>query len=327
MAYSGELKVKLLALWEILSQDSDRLHPLGTNELISRLEAKGIPCDRRTLVQDIETLQKYGYEIMSDSKVGKQNGYYMEDRRFSLAELKILIDAVQAASFITEKKTQELIQKIADLGGSNRAEVIQSNLVHFNTRKHTNESILYNVESLEEALIKKCKVSFVYFDLNEKHERVYRKEKKRYSVDPVALVFMEDNYYLMCYSDAHEKVVSYRVDRMQAVRVLSTPVCAKARIPEEQISAFTEQTFKMYGGEPETVTLRFGNSLIGVVYDKFGEDIQMERYDEESCTATVTVQLSPTFWGWLFQFAGEMQIVEPRELIDTYRHLLETACD
>lgn len=326
MSYSGEKKVKLLALWEMLSQDSDRLHPLGTKEIIERLEAKNIPCDRRTLVQDINALREYGYEVLEE-KVGKQNGYYMDDRRFSLGELKILIDAVQAASFITEKKTKELIEKIADLGGSNRARVMQSNLVHFNTRKHSNESILYNVDHLEKALIRKTQVSFLYFDLNEKHERVFRKEKQKYVVDPVALVFMEDNYYLMCYSDAHEKVINYRVDRMVEVNVLDTPVCAEAQIPEKQIAAYTGQTFKMFGGEPETVTLQFGNNLIGVVYDKFGENTKIVRVDEDTCSARVTVQISPTFWGWLFQFAGEMWITEPEYLIEHYKKLLDVACE
>lgn len=326
MSYSGEKKVKLLALWEMLSQDSDRLHPLGTKEIIERLEAKNIPCDRRTLVQDINALREYGYEVLEE-KVGKQNGYYMDDRRFSLGELKILIDAVQAASFITEKKTKELIEKIANLGGSNRARVMQSNLVHFNTRKHSNESILYNVDHLEKALIRKTQVSFLYFDLNEKHERVYRKEKQKYVVDPVALVFMEDNYYLMCYSDAHEKVINYRVDRMVEVNVLDTPVCAEAQIPEKQIAAYTGQTFKMFGGEPETVTLQFGNNLIGVVYDKFGENTKIVRVDEDTCSARVTVQISPTFWGWLFQFAGEMWITEPEYLIEHYKKLLDVACE
>ena len=326
MSYSGEKKVKLLALWEMLSQDSDRLHPLGTNEIVERLEAKNIPCDRRTLVQDINALREYGYEVLEE-KVGRQNGYYMDDRRFSLGELKILIDAVQAASFITEKKTKELIEKIADLGGSNRARVMQSNLVHFNTRKHSNESILYNVDHLEKALIQKTQVSFLYFDLNENHERVYRKEKQKYVVDPVALVFMEDNYYLMCYSDAHEKVVNYRVDRMVEVTVLDTPVCAEAQIPEKQIAAYTGQTFKMFGGEPETLTLQFENNLIGVVYDKFGENTKMVRVDEDTCCARVTVQISPTFWGWLFQFSSEMRIIEPEYLIEHYKKLLDVACE
>lgn len=326
MSYTGELKVKLLVLWEMLRKESDLYRPMTTNEILRGLQEKGIPCDRRTIVRDIKLLNDFGFEVM-EAKVGKQNGYYVDDRRFNLAELKILLDAIQAASFITEKKTQELIEKVSFLGGIHKAELLQSNLVHFNTRKHTNEQVYISVDAIEKALLSKSKVSFIYFDLNENHERVYRKDKQEYIVDPVSLVFINDNYYLMCYSDAYEKIVSYRVDRMQMVKKLESPVCAAALIPEEQIAAYTEQTFKMFSGEPETVTLHFDNSLIGVVYDKFGEDTKMLRVDDDTCIAQVTVQISPTFWGWLFQFAGEMRITEPGYLIDTYKHLLDTACE
>lgn len=326
MANNGVLKMKMLALWEILRQDSDAEHPLSTNELCRKLNEKGIPCERKSVPTDMAQFKDYGFEVES-KKIGRERVYYIEDRQFSVPELKILIDAVQAATFITPKKSAELVEKLAALGGSHRAEILRSNIVHFNTRKHTNESIFYSVNELEQALIQKRQASFLYFDLNEKHERVYRKEQKRYIVDPIALVFLSDNYYLMCYSTKYEQIVSYRVDRMENVTVLETPACLQAQLPEQQIAAFTEQTFKMFGGETEEVTLRFSDELIGTVYDKFGEDTQMYRVDENSCGAKVTVQVSPTFWGWVFQFRGELEIVEPQELIDTYKALLENAVE
>lgn len=326
MANNGVLKMKMLALWEILRQDSDEEHPLSTNELCRKLNEKGIPCERKSIRTDMKQFRNYGFEVES-KKVGRERVYYIEDRQFSVPELKILIDAVQAATFITEQKSAEMVEKIAALGGSHRADILKSSIVHFNTRKHTNESIYFSVNELEYALLHKRQASFYYFDLNEKHERVFRKEQKKYVVDPIALVFVQDNYYLMCYSTKYQQIVSYRVDRMETVTALDTPACPQAQLPEEQIAAFTEQTFKMFGGEPETVTLRFANELIGTIYDKFGEDTKMIRVDENSCAAKVTVQISPTFWGWVFQFCGELQITEPQELIDTYKALLESACE
>ena len=146
---------------------------------------------------------------------GHDKAYYIVERSFSLPELKILIDAVQAASFITESKTENLIQKIAALGNAHRAELLQGGMVCFNSRKHSNEQIYYSVETLEGALRRHQKVSFCYFDLDEKHRKVYRREKQRYIVDPVALVYNEDNYYLMCFSAKHNDIVNYRVDRME----------------------------------------------------------------------------------------------------------------
>ncbi len=196
MANNGVLKMKMLALWEILRQESDAEHPLSTNELCRKLQAKGIPCERKSVATDMAQFKSYGFDIES-KKIGRERVYYVEDRQFSVPELKILIDAVQAATFIAEKKTTEMVEKIATLGGSHRSEILRSNIVRFNTRKHTNESIYYSVNELEQALIQKRQASFLYFDLNEKHERVYRKEQKRYVVDPIALVFLGDNYYLI----------------------------------------------------------------------------------------------------------------------------------
>lgn len=325
MANNGTLKMKMLALWEILKQDSDEYTPLTTNDICEKLRTRGIPCERKSVATDVALLKKHGYDVESKI-VGRDRVYYVADRQFNIPELKIIIDALQAATFVTEGKTAELIEKVAALGGSHRKAILKENIVHFNTRKHTNESIYFSVNELEQALLAHRQVSFYYFDLNEKHERVYRKDQKLYIVNPSALVFLNDNYYLVCWSTEFERIVSYRVDRMETVSMLETPVCPEAQISEEQIAAFTRQTFSMFGGVPVTVTLRFANDLMGVIYDKFGEGTNIQRVDDETCTVTETVQVSPTFWGWVFQLRGELQIVEPADLIETYRSLLEGAC-
>jgi predicted DNA-binding transcriptional regulator YafY len=234
-------------------------------------------------------------------------------------ELKILIDAVQASAFITEKKTRELVEKLAELGGSHRAELLKGNMVCFNTRKHTNEQIFYNVDALETAIEQQKKVLFRYFTLNEKGEKVYRRDGHRYVVEPVALVFNEDNYYVMTYSSRFESTATYRVDRMDAVTVIDEDICDKAVTLRQEMAQYTEQVFKMYSGQLEDVVLEFEDGLIGVVFDKFGEGTPMIRVGERKCVATVKVRVSPTFWGWLFQFAGEMRILSPQWVQDGYR--------
>ena len=176
MANNGTLKMKMLALWEILKQDSDEYTPLTTNDICEKLRTRGIPCERKSVATDIALLKKHGYDVESEV-VGRDRIYYVDDRQFSVPELKILIDALQAATFVTEAKTSKLIEKVASLGGSYRGTILKENIVRFNTRKHTNESIYFSVNELEQALIGKCQVSFFYFDLNEKHQKIYRKEK------------------------------------------------------------------------------------------------------------------------------------------------------
>lgn len=187
MKQENAYKIKLLKLLEILRQDSDEDHYIGTTELIDKLADMGIVCDRRTLYKDIEVLNNFGYEVFCEKSPGKPNCYCVADRSFDVPELRILMDAVQAASFVTPSKTEVLLDKIADLGGSHRAELLQSNIVRFNTTKSTNENIFYAISEINSAIENNKKVSFEYFDFNEKHERVYRKDHKRYFVNPLAI--------------------------------------------------------------------------------------------------------------------------------------------
>ena len=318
MAREKFRKVKLLKLLEMLQQNTDEQHPMTTGAILQQLTLLEIPCDRRTLAQDIATLRSLDYEIMS-TVVGHEKAYYVEDRNFSVPELKILIDAVHASSFITQKKSRELIAKIAALAGSHRAEVLTRSMVAFNTRKHTNEKIFYNVDQLETALLQRKQVVFRYFDLDEQGQRVYRREGHRYVTEPVALVFNEDNYYLTCYSPRHDATVNYRVDRMDGVEVLEEDCCEKAIALRDQVATYTEQAFKMFGGETHDVVLEFDRSLMGAVYDRFGEGTKMMTTAPDKCVAAVKVQVSPVFWGWLFQFAGQMRILSPAPLIDEYK--------
>lgn len=319
MAQENWQKIKLLKLIDLLRQETDEEHPLTTMQICSHMEAMDIPCDRRTLSKDIALLNEMGIEIQWNW-IGKEKGYFTEDRSFSVPEIKILIDAVQAASFITPTKTGELIDKIADLGGSNRASILKSNLVCFNTRKHTNESIYYNVDAIEQALQNQKKIIFRYFDLGANGKKVHRRDGHHYVVEPVALVFNEDNYYAVVYSSKHNSTANYRVDRMDAVEVIDEPISEKALELRSSIGEYTEQAIKMYGGNQTAVVLEFNSKLAGAVYDRFGESTNMMPAGDDKLVATIRVQLSPTFWGWLFQFGSQMRVISPDAVIDEYKN-------
>lgn len=313
-------KIKLLKLYQLLKEETDEQHPLTTKEICGKIADMSITCDRRTLSKDMDMLNQYGYEIMSLRK-SREKAYYIADRSFSIPELKILIDAVHAATFITEKKSDELINKIASLSSNNRAEILKGNRVCFNTRKHSNESIYYNVDFLNKAMLHYKKASFYYYDLNEHGQKRYRKNKDRYIVEPIALVYKEDNYYLMCFSSKYSNIASYRLDRMEGVEVENEEVSKEAIIRMDNVSEHTDQVFKMYGGESKNVSLQFDSSLIGSVYDKFGEDTKISAYNEDTFVANVKIQISPVFFGWLFQFVDKMKVLSPESVVVEYKKL------
>lgn len=322
-------KIKLIKLYELLRKETDEDHPISRMELCRRLNEMGISSNVRTLSLDIEVLADNGFEIMSFLK-DKEKFYYVPEHELTIPEIKILIDALEAASFVTEKKTAELVEKVAALGGSHKAELLKENMICFNTRKHTNEAVLYTVDGIEDAIIRRKKIAFNYFHLNEKADRVYvttdTGEKKRYYAEPVALVFNEDNYYLMAYSSKHpDSTASYRIDRIDHLEVVEESLMSDEAIAKiDGVAEFTEQAFKMYGGEPKAVVLQFERPLVEPVFDKFGEDIPVMPVNGATLAATVQVQISPTFFGWLAQFGERMQVISPVKVVRQYQNHIKS---
>ena len=317
-------KIKLLKLYELLKRETDEEHPISRVELCRKLNEMGISSNVRTLSLDIDALTANGYEILSFLK-DREKYYYIPEHELSIPEIKILIDALQAASFVTEKKTAELVEKVASLGGSHKAKLLKENMVRFNTRKHTNEAIYYTIDRIEDAIIRKKMITFHYFHLNEKAERNYvtteSGEKKTYTVEPVALIFNEDNYYMMAYSSRHpDNTASYRIDRMDHVELLEDSTLSKEAIAYiDKASDFTEQAFKMFGGKTEEVVLQFSKELNGPFFDKFGENSPISTLNKNTSIAQVNVQISPTFFGWLAQFGDKMTLVSPAGIREQYR--------
>lgn len=315
-------KIKLLKLWEFLKRETDSEHRLSTRELLDKLASEGIECDRRTLYDDIKVLNEYGYEIMQDRS--RANLYYVEDRNFDIPELKILIDSVEASSFITKKKSRELISKIASLGGSHRAELLKKYSIEYNTKKHNNENIYYSVMAIGEAIDKKRKIRFQYYDTDVLKHKVLRKDGNYYIVNPCCMVYDNNNYYLVCYDDKHRKLSHYRIDRMLNAEVCTDKIDNYPNLKNSDIRNHINQLFGMYTGEKTKVKIRADNSLVDVVQDKFG-DVNSFKYDNDNFVFYADVQLSPMFYSWCFSLGSKIAIIEPASAVESYRERLRVA--
>lgn len=310
-------RLKLLKIWEILQQETDERHTMRTCELLQRLAETGIPCDRRTLYADIRALNDNGYKVNCVRR--GSNEYYAEKRRFSMAEIQILMDAVQAAAFVTESKTALLVDRIAELAGSRRAEALKRNVVAFNTTKSANEEIFSVVATITDALEAYRKVRFTYFDYDVFGKRVYRKNGKIYQVNPVATIFSDDKYYLLCYDDKHGNPSHYRIDRMANVTVSSEPIAPSEKSAALDIRKHKRQLFGMYNGEEKEVTFEADKSLIDVMLDKFGANLRMYNVSDTAFRFTAVVQISPVFIGWCCSFRDKLKVLSPDDLIEKIR--------
>ena len=332
MANENPQKIKLLKIMDMLNTESDEQHPLRTSQLLAGLRSFGITCDRRTLATDIGLLNRFGYGI-SSRMVGHEKAYFIAQHSFSVPELKILIDAVQAARFIPEGRTADMTDRIAALGGCHKGEVLKGNMVCFSVHKHSNEEIF---NSIAQAIRDCRKASFLYYDLNENGEKVYRRKGARHIVNPMALLCNSDNCYLIAYASKVDGIYTYRVDRMEQVFVLDEPVIEDAILDRSNLAEFNRTAVSMYGGPSEEVLLEFDGSVISAIHDRFGESVPMERIKSGSGTndrsglsncylVRAEVQISPAFWGWLFQFVGKVRIIAPSSAVKEYQIRLKDA--
>lgn len=320
-----ETKARVLYLLKILEQYSDEEHPLSTTELIAMLMEKyGISTHRITLKTDIETLLSFGIDIEVINS--SQNKYYISSRQFEIPELKLLIDAVESSKFITEKKSEVLVSKLTSLASEHQALQLKRNLHTTDRVKPDNEMIYYIVDAINEAINTGKKISFFYYEYNIKKEKKLKNNGKAYIVSPYSLVWNGDFYYVVGYSEKHKDVCVFRVDR-----ILKSPMVLKEDIVPQpknfNIANYTKSVFQMYGSEECEITLRCDNSLMKYIIERFGEDVQTTAYDMTSFRTIVDVELSPTFYSWVFTFGGKVQILTPEHAKEEYYEMLKKALE
>ena len=321
-------RVKLIKIMEILYRKSNVEHPLTTKEMIHELDLLGIFVDRRTMYADIRALKDFGYDIHS-KRTQHDSVYWVSKRSFDLPELKIIMDCIHSSKFVTQSKTKELIDKIADLGGSAKGYLLKRSAIHFNAVKHSNEAIYEIVDVLEHAIENRKKIAFNYFMLNQNGERVYKHNNQTYIEEPLAMLCNDGNYYLMCYRAEEEyenHIKTFRIDRIDNIALIDDDISTGANTALRKARQYPLQAFKMYGGPLRRVTLIFDENLIGVIYNKFGEKTVIKKY-KDKFTASVQVQISPTFWGWMMQFPTQMKIKSPDDLKEQYREWVLSALE
>jgi len=312
MPKSANQKQKILYLMQILLTQTDEKHMLSVGELISKLKEFDIKAERKTIYDDIETLRKFGLDIVMSKN--KTYGYYIASRDFELPELKLLADAVQSSKFITERKTLQLIKKLEGLMSNHDAGKLRRQVYVQNRVKSMNESIYYNVDTLHEAISEDKKISFKYSTYDIQKKQVFRKDGKPYIVSPAALTWSEENYYLIAYSQERKSITHFRVDRMSSVKKLPESRCTE--VAGFKLAEYSKKVFGMFGGEELDVKLRVNRKLIGGVIDRFGKDIIMVPDGNDHFTIRVRIALSPIFYGWVFQFGNLIEVLEPQSLKD-----------
>lgn len=316
MPKSQNQKLKLLRLRQYLLEQTDEAHPATLQQLTDTLARNGITAERKSIYSDIETLAEAGLDVQL--RRGKAGGWFVGARDFELAELKLLVDAVQASKFITRGKSGALIGKLERLTSGWQARTLRRQ-VHVSPRVKTiNESVYYSIDTLHEAIARGQGVTFQYFEFNVSKERVFRRKGRVYEVSPCGLIWDNENYYLAGFDHEKGEVRNYRVDKMAGLAL-----CERLSQPEAcrtfDIAAYGQKHFSMFHGQEGDITLRCETRMVGVILDRFGQDVMLIPDGESHFTVTVSVMMSPQFLGWLFGLAPAITIQKPDWALEEYK--------
>ena len=316
MPKSDNQKLKIFYILDYLQKNSHENHPVRASDMIAMLDHHNISCDRKTVYSDIAALQEYGIDIVSTP--GKNGGYYIASRNFELPELKLLIDAVQSSRYLTEKKSRELIEKLLTQCNEQDGKLMKRNVLVSGRVKSMNESIYYNVDSIQEAISQNKQITFRYFDWYFGGKRKYR--EKAYMASPYGLCQDNENCYLLALSERHG-ITSYRVDRMSDIQLMEQTRLPCPELTGRALHDHAKQLFQMYSGDAVDVKLRFHNSLMNVVIDRFGKDTMLIPDGEEYFNFTVKVAVSPMFLSWVMGFGNKAKILYPQTVVAELKKL------
>lgn len=323
MAQGPNQKLKLVYLMKILLEKTDETHSINMSEILSALDAYGITAERKSIYNDMEALRSYGIDIIGHQE-NRTYYYHIGNRQFELAELKLLVDSVQAAKFITEKKSNELIKKIEGFASKYEARQLHRQVYVSERIKTMNESIYYNVDLIHEAIGNNRQIRFRYYQWNVKKEMELRRNGEYYVISPWALTWDDENYYLVAYDSKEQKIKHFRVDKMLNIEVMTDKREGREEFKSFNMAVYARKMFGMYGGEEKDVKLLCDNHFAGVMIDRFGKSSILVPTDNEHFTITVKVAVSGQFLGWIFALGEGVKIVEPKDVLETVREYVKT---
>ncbi len=316
---------RLLVTLQYLLDHTDEEHDVSTRQIKRMLEQEGFSApDTRTIDSDIDHLLAAGYDIASTRVNGRATYYKIVSRDFDTVELKILIDAVAASRFITLDKSKVLISKLARMAKPLDREALESQLVHVRSIKRAVGGKMRAADALFRAILAKKQVQFQMVEYHAPDKSlVFRQDGKIYRVSPYAMIWADDRYYLVCWDEDRSMLITPRVDHIRRVKMMDEGIRPAPK--DFDLGYYYSSLYKMYGGPEMDVTIECPNALMGKFIDRFGSDFEAEPAGEDAFRATVHACVGPTFFGWLFQYAGEMKLIGPEAAVSQYREQISKA--
>lgn len=320
MAGATNSKLRTLSIMQMLQDETDDDHGLSMTAILERLSELGMTADRKTVYADFDVLRDFGLVIGTVQRNPVE--YYLERRDFTLDELMLMVDAIQSCQFITQTQADRISSNLRRLASDAQREKLERR-VHVDARaRGKNDAVLGNVDAIHAALREKKKISFTYWKTGIDGKAHAQHEGEIYVVTPMRVTFSQSRYYLTAFSDKHQAVREYRIDRMRDLGVLSEKAHRCKEISEYEYQVRDSQYFGRFDGPVTVVVLRVDEPLMPEIFDRFGAEARVISGSDGVADVRVTVRVSPAFFGWIAGLDGHVSIAAPNSLREEYRAYL-----
>lgn len=316
MAKRGNQKLKIVYVLDILKRFSDEENPLNASEIAEKLLDYGIEAERKSIYNDILSLEEYGCDIIKT--VDKRGGWFIGDREFEVPEIYLLCDAVRSAKFISAKKTRELVAKLHKMLSVFQVKR-RENAVFFSVdTKCENEELYYNIDKINRAIETKRKIKLIYSSRELGGDRQISKIHKEMTLSPYALAWQDDHYYLVGNYDKYDNLIHLRVDRISKVDILDSKVRHYSEVSDYteyfDIADYTNKLFMMHGGELCEIEFSCNRKIAEQVLDRFGEKIFIKNVTAERFEFSVNAAISEALVTWIINFGENLTVKKPETL-------------
>ena len=273
--------------------------------------------DRKAIYDDFDALEAYGFIVHREPN-GKR--YYLENPDFTYNEVRMIADCVSASKFLSERQARNLIEKLKGLCTVYDSSKLTRQVVVQNRTRTDNDESRDELDKIFQAINERKQISYSYFDYDLRKRRMYRYKDDIKCISPWAVIYDNNFYYLLAYDGKKMRV--YRIDHMEGVEVEEAEAEGLEEFKKIKLSDYTKQTFGMYSGELQSVTMRFPNNMVGTVLDRFGREVTLMKADDRHFRITVPIAVSPQFYGWVFGLKNMVTIESPQSVVDGMKEML-----
>ncbi len=313
--YSNQ-KLKPLYVLDILKKYSDEEHPLNATDIVAHLEGFGVSAERKSVYGDIAALEDYGWDIVKASY--PKTGWFIGEREFEIPELYLLSDAVRSARFISAKKTRELLSKLNGMLSVNQSKKREKSVYFTATEKSGNEEIYYSIDTISTAISERRQISIKYSSRKFGENRNISTLSKTMVLNPYALCWQDDHYYLVGNYEKYDNLIHLRLDRIRSAEILDSVARHFSEVSDYKeffdTADYTAKHFGMYSGEVESVELKCSKKITEQVLDRFGEGIFITKETEESFNLRINAALSDALVTWIINYGEALEVVNPPKL-------------